>query len=78
MMALSQAMSSKKLRKLINEDKYQLKDHNIFSYSKNVQEKVKFLKTWQPTISRNERDRKITAKWTRRNISQRQSFRFEW
>jgi hypothetical protein len=48
------------------------------AYELDMENDKKKLVTPQPTISRNERDRKITAKWTRRNISQGQSFRFEW
>jgi hypothetical protein len=38
----------------------------------------KKLLTPQPAISKNQGQKKITARWTRRNISQGQSFRFEW
>jgi len=47
---LKQSMSSKKLRKMIKDEKSHLDDFDIFSYHSRVDEKEKFLKTFDKSI----------------------------
>ena len=50
MMVVNQSMSSKKLRKIIKEEKCQLDNHISFPYSYNGNEKEKFFKAFDKSI----------------------------